>query len=327
MNGKDNGTRDFSVMPENKPQQPLDFRKIVSISIFAVAIIVVLLFCAAIIAEIACKVSSGNDGDKTSISRNVEIKFENDLLAKSEITSGVLQLATQDHPANLSSEEIEKLEKLYSTPSRKSDSIEYYTTAGTPQSDRLTLETAENLGALTKALYESLHFNSVTVKYAYFVPKSTGTESYDFPHALGTTVDLCLSIDGDSYPLSQKPEILQWINENCYRFGFINSDPSGEVHDKGAKVQTTQLRYVGIPHATYIMQKDISFETYIEYIKGHYNSNNVLTILGADNKAYAVYYVAVDGVNTVKLPSNFEYTISGNNDGGIIVTVNLSKAK
>ena len=324
MNGENNGTRNFPTPDPNRPKKEVDFRKIVSIAILATAIAVVLLFCAAIIAQIVCKVSSGKAPEDTPpVSEKSDIEFKSDVLSKSEITSGELQLATKEHPAYLSDGEIENLVKLLTSPSRKDDSTEYYTIAGTPQSDRLTLETSESFGALTKALYKELKFNDITIKYAYFVPKNEGTESYDYPHALGTTVDLCLLINGDSYPLSQKPEVLEWINKNCARFGFINSDPSGEVHDKGATVPTTQLRYVGIPHATYIMQNEISFEDYINLIKSYYTPNNRLIITGTDNIDYAVYYVAVDGVSAVKVPSNYDFEKSGNNDGGVIITVKM----
>ncbi|MBO4213283.1 MAG: hypothetical protein J5894_04130 [Clostridia bacterium] len=328
MNGQNNGTRNFPTPEPNSPKNQVDFRKIVAIAMLATAIAIVLLFCATIIAQIAYTVSSGNpDEEKTPVSSKTDIEYETVTKPTSEIKKGILQLATSERPASLSSEEIENLEKLYSTPSRKDASVEYYTTAGTPISERLSLETAENFGALAKALYEETGSNNVTVKYAYFEPKST-TDSCDFPHALGTTIDICLKISEEEYrPLSYKPEILTWINENCYRFGFVNSDPTGEVHDKGAKVPTTQLRYVGIPHATYIMQNNLSFEDYIERLKNYHTPNNPLIITGADKIVYAVYYVAVDGTNPIKVPKNFEYTISGNNDGGMIITVDKSKMK
>ena len=329
MNGDNYGTRSFQTPDQDKPKKQFDLRKAVYISIFAIAIVIVLLFCAAIIAQIVCKVSDGktpSDSGETP-AKTSEIVFESKIISKSEINKGILQIATKSNPAYLSEEEVAELTKLYSSPARKVGSMEYYTIAGTAQSDRLSSETAEKFGALTKALYDELGCNDITVKYAYFVPRNEGTESYDFPHALGTTVDICLLLNNDSYTLSQKPEVLTWINANCYRFGFVNSDPSGEVHDKGTKVPTTQLRYVGIPHATYIMQNNISFEDYVDRVKNIHNPNNPLLITGADKKSYAVYYVAVDGVNAVKIPTNYNYTISGNNENGIIVTVDLSSKK
>lgn len=321
MNEENNGTRSFQATEQEKPQKKFDIKRIVSISIFAVAIVIVLLFIAAIIAQIACKVSDGKaPSDNQTVPLVEEIEYENKELKTSEIKKGELQLATKDHPASLSEEEIKALESLYSTPTRKSGSVEYYTIAG---GEQLTLKTAEQFGALTKALYEETGCDQITVKYAYFEPKSN-TANCDFPHALGTTVDICLKLSKSEYsPLSSKPEILNWINQNCARFGFVNSDISGEIHDEGTTVPTTQLRYVGIPHATYIMQNEITFEEYIDRVKNYYyTTSNTLNITGADGKQYAVYYAVVDGSHPVSVPKNRTYTYSGNNDGGIIVTIN-----
>lgn len=326
MNEENNGTRSFQTTEQDKPQNKFDLKKIVSISIFAVAIVIVLLFIAALIAQIACTASNGKTPETNKPGGN-NIEFVNLPVSQSDVTNGILQLANKDHPAKLSEDEISHLEKLYSTASRKSGATEYYTIAGHDRGDRLTLETAEHFGELAKALYNELGCNEITVKYAYFEPKSN-TDDCDFSHALGTTLDICLLINGDSYALSQKPEVMNWINTNCQRFGFINSDLSGEVHDAGATLRTTQLRYVGIPHANYIMNAGISFESYLELLKNTATLNNPLLITGSDNNSYEVYYAIVNTINhVVKVPENFEYTISGNNESGVIITVNLSKAK
>ena len=57
-----------------------------------------------------------------------------------------------------------------------------------------------------------------------------------------------------------------------------------------------------------------------------YTENKPLKINGADGRYYEVWYVAVDGSATVKHPTNYAYTVSGTNDGGVVVTVDRSKA-
>ena len=135
MNGQNNGTRNFPTPDQNSPKKQFDLKKTVAIAMLATAIAIVLLFCATIIAQIVYSVSSGNsDEEKTPISQKTDIEYETLNMPTSEIKKGILQLATAEHPASLSNEETEKLEKLYSTPSRKDDSVEYYTIAGTPKS-------------------------------------------------------------------------------------------------------------------------------------------------------------------------------------------------
>ena len=66
-------------------------------------------------------------------------------------------------------------------------------------------------------------------------------------------------------------------------------------------------------------------EEYVEVLKS-YTDKKPLGISAADGKYYEVYYVAVDGSATVKHPTNYAYTVSGTNEGGVIITVDRSKA-
>ena len=65
-------------------------------------------------------------------------------------------------------------------------------------------------------------------------------------------------------------------------------------------------------------------EEYVEKLKD-YTEKKPLKISGADGKFYEVYYVAVDGSATVKHPTNYAYTISGTNEGGVVITVDRSQ--
>ena len=61
----------------------------------------------------------------------------------------------------------------------------------------------------------------------------------------------------------------------------------------------------------------------IEALK-EYDHKDPLTVTGADGKTYDIYYVAVDGSATVKHPTNYAYTVSGTNEGGVVITVDRS---
>ena len=100
--------------------------------------------------------------------------------------------------------------------------------------------------------------------------------------------------------------------------------PEGKSDITGVSDYTDYFRYVGVAHATYMTEHDLCLEEYIEVIKG-YSDNKPLKINGADGRYYEVWYVAVDGSATVKHPTNYAYTVSGTNDGGVVVTVDRSK--
>jgi D-alanyl-D-alanine carboxypeptidase len=105
--------------------------------------------------------------------------------------------------------------------------------------------------------------------------------------------------------------------------------PAHKTDETGVSDYAYCFRYVGIPHATYISEKNICLEEYVELLKTNHSGSEHLKIEGADGKSYEVYYVAAGSgdLTTLSVPSNYAYTISGDNMGGFIVTVDLSTPK
>ena len=134
-----------------------------------------------------------------------------------------------------------------------------------------------------------------------------------------------------------KMDSYDWVLENCAAYGFIQRFPPdkaeitgiGEDEKVGYNYEEC-FRYVGIPHATYMTENDLCLEEYIELLCDSYTFDGEhLLITGSDGNEYSVYYTAVsdDDLTTLNVPSNFSYTVSGDNrgdEGGFIVTVNLS---
>ena len=125
----------------------------------------------------------------------------------------------------------------------------------------------------------------------------------------------------DGAPIEQN----HWIYQNAYKYGFVVRYPEGKGNITGVTNYTFCLRYVGVPHATYMYQNNLCMEEYLDLLKNSYSSAATrLTISAADGFDYDVYYVAASGsdVTTIDVPtSNFEYTVSGDNRSGFIVTV------
>lgn len=114
--------------------------------------------------------------------------------------------------------------------------------------------------------------------------------------------------------------VYSWLTENCYKYGFVIRYPADKTEITGVSDYHYYFRYVGIPHATYMAQYGLCMEEYIEKLKD-YDNEKPLKITTADGKSYEVYYVAVDGTATVKHPTNYAYTVSGTNEGGVVITV------
>ena len=100
-----------------------------------------------------------------------------------------------------------------------------------------------------------------------------------------------------------------WFDENAANYGFIESFEDG-------------YRYVGVAHAKSISgSKDItSVADYVKYLKENTNVNKTIEI-EVDGATYKIYYAACTAGESIKVPADKDYTISGTNEGGVIVTV------
>ena len=116
-----------------------------------------------------------------------------------------------------------------------------------------------------------------------------------------------------------------WIYLNSHKYGYVVSYPDDKSDITGVSGYEYCFRYVGVPHATYMSANDLCLEEYVSLLATDYAGEEHLQIKGADGNDYEVYYVAAAATDltTIKVPSNYEYTLSGDNMSGFIVTVNL----
>lgn len=115
-----------------------------------------------------------------------------------------------------------------------------------------------------------------------------------------------------------------WLAANAHKYGFVVRYPEDKGDKTGVTGYTFAYRYVGIAHATYMHENNLCLEEYVEYLKANVTDKKPLSVTGADGRTYEIYYYTVNGSATVKYPTNFAYTISGTNDGGVVVTVDRS---
>lgn len=173
--------------------------------------------------------------------------------------------------------------------------------------------------------------DNVQVRYAYRTLEEQ--QSFSVPagysdHHTGLGCELKYSIkNGDNpvaYDLSTDPAY-SWLTENCYKYGFVIRYPVDKADKTGIEDYNYYFRYVGVAHATYMTENNLCMEEYVELLKG-YTHEKPLGINAADGNYYEVYYVAVDGSATVQHPTNYAYTVSGTNEGGVVITISRSQA-
>jgi D-alanyl-D-alanine carboxypeptidase len=115
--------------------------------------------------------------------------------------------------------------------------------------------------------------------------------------------------------------VYKWINDSCYRYGFIIRYKDNKSDITGFQSEPWHFRYIGIPHAYAMEVNGLCFEEYIKLIK-KFTPQRPFTINAEMGRQYQVYYVkAQDTEVDIPVPKNFEYSISGNNIDGFIVTV------
>ena len=116
-----------------------------------------------------------------------------------------------------------------------------------------------------------------------------------------------------------------WLMEHCADYGFILRFPEGKEDITGVIYEPWHYRYVGVPHATYMMENNLCLEEYLELLKNSYAYPNEPLTVSADGTEYLIYYVPVSADSTTFVPVPPEsvgtYEISGNNVDGFIVTV------
>ncbi|MBQ2676185.1 MAG: M15 family metallopeptidase [Clostridia bacterium] len=112
-----------------------------------------------------------------------------------------------------------------------------------------------------------------------------------------------------------------FIHQTCHNYGFILRYTAEKKPITGVNAEAWHFRQVGIPHATYIMKNNICLEEYIDKLY-NYSYQNPLKVTDDDGHKYEIYYVKSAGESTdVPVTSGAQYTISGNNIDGFIVTV------
>lgn len=180
--------------------------------------------------------------------------------------------------------------------------------------------TAEAINALNDmigAFYKSSKDDNIYIANAH--NKESGA-AQDAIYINGTAFELKYFSAAAEEDWSKKDSIYgvstyNWIYNNAHKYGFIavsNSNGSG----------SNVFRYVGIVHATAIKtQKLVTVERYLDMLKSTSPESPLsITLSGA---TYGVYYLSAAGEH--KVPVNYDYTVSGNNVDGYVITVKTTK--
>lgn len=147
-------------------------------------------------------------------------------------------------------------------------------------------------------------------------------------HQTGLAFDFNLNKQEGSGGIQYDGEdIYSWLNQNCYKYGFIVRYPQGKEDITGYEQEPWHFRYVGEPSAYYIMQNNITLEEYIETLKEH-DIDHPLIVENDYGGKWCIYYKKASKKLRTKLivPETEAFSVSGNNFDGFIITVTLSES-
>jgi len=102
----------------------------------------------------------------------------------------------------------------------------------------------------------------------YADAKLQGEEEYVAPpgaseHQTGLAMDVLSNKHTTLDEGFDKTQAFQWLQDNCYKYGFIIRYPKGTESITGYKYEPWHIRYVGVDGATEITQKQITLEEYM----------------------------------------------------------------
>ena len=144
-----------------------------------------------------------------------------------------------------------------------------------------------------------------------FVAQPGGSE-----HHTGLVVDFSIFYeDGTSAEYRGTGEYA-WINGNCQDYGWVVRYAKEKEPLTGIGDEPWHFRYVGVPHATVMAEEGLCLEEYTDYLKGFpFDGRHLAVDCGGER--YEIWYCAG---TAAYLPDSGEYTVSGNNVDGVVVT-------
>lgn len=121
---------------------------------------------------------------------------------------------------------------------------------------------------------------------------------------------LCVDLDADK-------EADQTALVHAWEYGFVRRYPSDKSALTGIRTDVSHFRYVGLPHSGIMKDYNLCLEEYIKTLKAYPFDGEHLKVVYL-GRSFEIYYC--EGLE-VAIPINRDYTISGNNMDGFIVTI------
>ena len=140
-------------------------------------------------------------------------------------------------------------------------------------------------------------------------------------HQTGLAIDLALNEGHIDFICPRFPYygICQSFRNIAPKYGFIERYKDEKKAITKIAKEEWHFRYVGYPHSKIITEKDICLEEYIDFLKDFLYPNNPLMY-----EEYKIFFIPYKG-QSISLELMEDYTVSGNNVDGFILTIKGEK--
>ncbi len=308
-----------TVKRDNRQQQ----QKLVVILICAVIALLLVVFMTIISAKIVLALTGGINNANPN-----DVKYKDISIDSTQTLYGPLALVNSDHEYQFPSKAGESLVNIW-------DYRTTHTAEGANPAYKVSFNTLVIDGKALPSIHQWLSdFSKATGKNDVMISSSYRTfedqQKYSVPagqsdHHTGFGITLKIYSDSVTLPVYDNPDYYTWLKDNAHKYGLVVRYPEGKEEITGISNYIEYFHYVGYGPAQYMHQNGLSLEEFVAQIKS-YSVDNALHIEDANGKEWLIYYAACPGdMATIKVPSNFAYTMSGDNDGGVIICVSLSK--
>lgn len=308
-------------------------QKITLVVIATLTLLALVLLLVIIIASVEGDPTPGNDINPPKVDAD-DIEFETVTVAEDQLSKGSLVLVNTSHqykiPTDLNLVNIFQ----YRSEHRGNADSTYNLPDSSQQLEAHAMENAHNmlvaLGNATgdHSIMIASAFRTYEDQASYAIPAG-----YSDSHT-GLIMALTVLGGGTPYLHDESNSVLNnWLVENAHRYGFVVRYPADKVALTGVEDYTYAYRFVGLPHAKYMHDNNLCLEEYIEYLKTKTNKKDMLSVKIDDGTTYMIYYAEFGTAGEIPVPvqtpnpdgsTNYPYSLSGTNEGGIVVTVKLN---
>lgn len=169
----------------------------------------------------------------------------------------------------------------------------------------------ENMG---QKLYVSSSYRSYDDQERVYQEEGPDIAAYpgQSEHQTGLALDIYIMYHAGMAFIDS--EVGRFVNDHCSEFGFIIRYPDGKQDITGFEFEPWHIRYVGQPHASIIMQNDLTLEEYFDGFEiGSWYS-------------YDHYLISRQPLDDIKIPaanSGDGISVSPDNLGYVFITIDV----